>query len=146
MLDALRVLIADSLPTIPELDEPVTPSDVRVAACVMMLAVAYADGRFSESERQRISQSLVNQFGVDGRGAEEIMSYAQTALNSSDSEIEFASKLVTEYDEDQRIMLAEMLHEIASADGWMSGHEEFVLGKMEQWLGVERSTFLPDEE
>ena len=144
MFDALRALIADSIPNVPELEEPVTPSDVRVAGCVMMLAVAYADGRFTENERKRISQSLVDHFGVDGRGAEEIMSHAEAAMNNSDSEIAFASQLVTEYDEDQRIMLAEMLHEIASADGWMSGHEEFVLGKMEQWLGVPRSQFLSE--
>jgi uncharacterized tellurite resistance protein B-like protein len=144
MLDSLRVLIADSLPTIPEMDEPVTPRDVRVAACAMMLEVGYADGRLSEDERKLISKSLVSHFGVDARGSEEIMHVAQQQLAMAPSEIGFASQLVAEYDEDQRIMLAEMLHEIGSADGWLDGNEEFVIGKLEQWLGVPRSAFLGD--
>jgi len=142
MLDALRVLIADSIPAVPEMDEPVTSRDVRVAACAMMLEVAYADGRLSEDERKLISRSLVGHFGVDARGAEEIMSVAQQQLADATGDVGFASQLVAEYDEDQRITLAEMLHEIASADGWFDGNEEFVLGKLEQWLGVERSAFL----
>lgn len=145
MLDSLRVLIADSLPSVPELAEPVTPRDVRVAACAMMLEVAYSDGRFSEEERKLISSSLVSQFGVDARGAEEIMSLAEQQLADAPSDIGFASQLVAEYDEDQRITLAEMLHEIASADGWLSGNEDFVLSKLEAWLGVPRSTFQRSE-
>jgi uncharacterized tellurite resistance protein B-like protein len=144
MLDSLRVLLADSLPSVPELAEPVTPQDVRVAACAMMLEVAYADGRLSEDERKLISSSLVKHFGVDARGAEEIMSVAQSQFADFQSEVGFASQLVAEYDQDQRIMLAEMLHEIASADGWLDGNEEFVLEKLEAWLGIPRSDFLPD--
>ncbi len=145
MFDSLRVLIADSLPVLPDLAEPVTEQDVRVAACAMMLEVAYADGRFTNDERKLISQSLVNHFGVDSRGAEEIMSVAQRQLADAPSDIGFASKLVAEYDQDQRIVLAEMLHEIASADGWMSGNEDFVVSKLEEWLGIPRSSFTDSE-
>lgn len=144
MLDSLRVLLADSLPSVPDLAEPVTSQDVRVAACALMLEVAYSDGRLSEEERKLISSSLVKHFGVDGRGAEEIMSLAQSQLTEEPSDVGFASQLVAEYDQDQRIMLAEMLHEIASADGWLDGNEEFVLEKLEAWLGIPRSDFLPD--
>ena len=54
MLDSLRVLLADSLPSVPDLAEPVTSQDVRVAACALMLEVAYSDGRLSEEERKLI--------------------------------------------------------------------------------------------
>jgi len=141
MLDSLRILIADSLPSVPDLAEPVTSHDVRVAACAMMLEVAYADGRFSEDERSLISASLVRHFGVDARGAEEIMAAAESQLAGAPSDVGFASQLVSEYDQDQRIVLAEMLHEIASADGWLGRNEEFVLGKLEEWLAVPRSFF-----
>ena len=72
------------------------------------------------------------------------MSLAQSQLTEEPSDVGFASQLVAEYDQDQRIMLAEMLHEIASADGWLDGNEEFVLEKLEAWLGIPRSDFLPD--
>ena len=104
MLDSLRVLLADSLPSVPDLAEPVTSQDVRVAACALMLEVAYSDGRLSEEERKLISSSLVKHFGVDGRGAEEIMSLAQSQLTEEPSDVGFASQLVAEYDQDQRIL------------------------------------------
>ena len=41
----------------------------------------------------------------------------------------YTGQLVAEYDRDQRIMLAEMLREVASADGWLDQHEELLLTK-----------------
>ncbi len=143
MFNALRVLIADSLPEVPELAEPITPLDVRVAACAIMIKVAFADGHFTEDERKRISDSLVKHFGVDARGAEEIMSAASRRMKDFPDDVGFTSQLVAEYDRDQRITLAGVLREVASADGWLSGNEDFVLNKFGEWLGLPRSAFTP---
>lgn len=136
MLDTLRALLSDSLPSVPPMDAPTTPDDIRVAACTMFLEVAYADGTMSADERRTIVRTLVRHFGVDERGAEELFAAAESQIGMGTSEGELTRQLVAEYDQDQRITLAEMLREIASADGWVDEREERLLSSMASWLGV----------
>ncbi len=138
MLDTLRMLIADSLPSVPDLEPPIHPGDIRVAACALLLEVAHADNRLSRDERAVITRSLVNHFGVDERGAVELMAEAERQLQTAADHASFTRQLVAEYDEEQRTVLAEMMWDVARADGWLEAHETFVASKLEQWLGVVR--------
>ena len=140
MLDSLRALIADSLPAVPPMDEPAAPGDIRVAACALLLEMAYADGRLSGDEREVIVASLTKHFGVDARGAEQVMGLAEEQRSEADNPRSFTEQAVEEYSQDQRIMLAEMLREVASADGWLDSHEELLLEKFELWLRVDRAS------
>jgi len=140
MLDTLRALIADSLPDVPPMDTPAAPGDIRIAACALLLEMAYADGRMTPDERSTIVGSLTRHFGVDARGAEELMQLAEEQLGETTDATSYTGQLVAEYDQDQRIVLAEMLREVASADGWLDAHEELLLEKFEQWLKVDRAS------
>ena len=140
MLDSLRALIADSLPAVPPMDEPAVPGDIRVAACALLLEMAYADGQLTGDEQNVITASLTKHFGVDARGAEQVMGLAEEQRNETGDALSFTQQLVEEYNQDQRIMLAEMLREVASADGWLDSHEEMLLDKFEQWLRVDRGS------
>jgi uncharacterized tellurite resistance protein B-like protein len=140
MLDALRALVADSLPVVPPMDVPAVPGDVRVAACALLLEIAYVDDRMTREERKTIVRSLTKHFGVDGRGAEELLSIAEEQVRANPQPTSFTEQLVAEYDRDQRIMLAEMLREVASADGWLADHEDWLLNRFEQWLKVDRAS------
>jgi uncharacterized tellurite resistance protein B-like protein len=139
MLDTLRMLISDSLPAVPDLAEPIHPADIRVAACALLLGVAHADRRLSREERVVIIRSLTTHFGVDERGALELMDEAERQLSTAADESSFTRQLLTEYDDDQRHVLADMLWDVASADGWLDEHESFLAAKLEQWLGVQRT-------
>ncbi|MES2521065.1 MAG: TerB family tellurite resistance protein [Gemmatimonadota bacterium] len=140
MLDSLRALLADSLPEVPPLDTPAVPGDIRVAACALLLEMAYADGRMTADERKVVTRSLTRHFGVDERGADELMQLAASQLGEATEPTSYTQQLVAEYDQDQRIMLAEMLREVASADGWLDQHEETLLGRFEMWLRVDRAS------
>jgi uncharacterized tellurite resistance protein B-like protein len=140
MLDALRALISDSLPSVPPLDVPAAPGDIRIAACALLLEMAYADGRMTPDERKVIVGSLTRHFGVDGRGAEELLQLAEGQLSETTEATSYTGQLVAEYDQDQRIMLAELLREVASADGWLDQHEELLLTKFETSLRVDRTS------
>lgn len=137
MLDTIRALIADSLPEVPPMDSPAAPGDIRIAACALLLEMAYADGRMTPDERKVIVASLTKHFGVDARGAEELMQFAEAQASETTDATSYTQQLVAEYDQDQRIMLAEMLREVASADGWLDTHEELLLEKFETWLRVD---------
>jgi uncharacterized tellurite resistance protein B-like protein len=146
MLDTLRMLIADSLPTVPDLEPPIHPGDIRVAACALLLEIAHADNRLSRDERAVILRSLVSYFGVDERGALELIAEAERQWETAADEASFTRQLVAEYDEDQRRVLADLFWDVARADGWLGEHEAFVAAKLEAWLGVERPASSPDAD
>jgi uncharacterized tellurite resistance protein B-like protein len=136
MLDALRKLIADSLPDVPAMDPPTSPYDVRVAACALLLEVAYVDGRLTGDERRQIVRTLVADFGVDERGAEEIVGLAEQVLRDAPTEQSLTHQLTAQYDDDQRLQLRDMLQRVAGADGSMHAHEQAVLARLERLLAV----------
>jgi uncharacterized tellurite resistance protein B-like protein len=136
MLDALRKLIADSLPAVPAMDPPTSPYDIRVAACALLLEVAYVDGTMTADERAEIARTLVADFGVDQRGAEEIMAMAETVLRDAPSERSITAQLVSEYDEDQRMLLRDMIRNIAGADRRLHDHEALLLARLDRLLAL----------
>lgn len=138
MFDTLRMLIADSLPAVPDLDPPIHPDDIRVAACVLLLEIAHADRRLSREERALILRSLVTYFGVDERGALELIAEGERQWETGAAEASFIRQLIAEYDEDQRRVLADLMWDVAEADGWLDNHEAFLAARLEAWLGVTR--------
>lgn len=136
MLDTLRMLIADSLPTVPDVEPPIHPGDLRVAACALLLEIAHADQQFSRDEQAVITRALTTYFGVDERGALQLMEEARTQLETAAGDASFTRQLVTEYDDEQRLVLADLLWRVARADGLADQHEAFLAAKLEQWLGV----------
>jgi uncharacterized tellurite resistance protein B-like protein len=137
MLDTLRRLIADSLPALPGATVPVPPGDLRIAACALFLDMAYASQRFSEDERQVITDLLVRHFGLDTRGAMALMAEAGRQLTATPDGT-FVRQLVAEYDAEQRRMLADLIWEVARADGFADRHEAYLASRLEHQLGVTR--------
>lgn len=138
MLDTLRMLIADSLPAVPDLDPPIHPGDIRVAACALLLGIAHADKRVSREERAVITRSMITYFGVDERGALELIAEAERQWETAADEASFTRQLIAEYDDDQRRVLADLMWDVAQADGWLNDHEAFMAARLEAWLGVTR--------
>ena len=128
MLDTLRMLIADSLPTIPDAEPPIVASDIRVAACALLLEVAYADRHFSRDERVVITNALTTHFGVDERGAAEIVEVAEAELLREPTDESFTRQVMAEYDDEQKVLLAQMLWDVAHAEGAPADEES--LGKL----------------
>jgi len=138
MLDTLRRLITDSLPSVPGTVSPVPPGDLRVAACALFLEMAHASGDEAEAERHAIVDLLVRHFGLDTRGAMALVAAAGRQLEAAPRSV-FTRQLVDEYDEEQRRMLADLIWEVARADGVADRHEAFLANRLEQQLGVTRA-------
>jgi len=145
MLDTLRMLIADSLPAVPDLDPPIDAGDIRVAASALLLAMASADTQSRRDEQVAMLRALTTWFGVDQRGAMELLETAEDAWRSGGTTDGFVRQLREEYDQDQRLVLADLLWEVARADGWMDGREVALVTQLTQWLGVPPSGTPPGD-
>jgi uncharacterized tellurite resistance protein B-like protein len=137
MLDAIRHLVQDSLPGTPGAHSRVHPHDVRVAACALLLELAHADGHFSALERSRISGMLQRWFGVKAADAETLLAEAASARRDAAGPLVFTAQLVREYDVAQRTVVAELLWEVALADGSLDAAEEALLAQLADALALD---------
>lgn len=137
MLDTIRRLLGGGAPEAPSTPANSPANDVRVAACVLLLELANADGEFSDLERQRISDVLQRHFGVDSAGADQLMAEAATASRHSVDDFVFTRQVVREYTLAQRMVLAELMWQVVLADGELHGQESYLMRKLANLLQLE---------
>ncbi|MDQ8166912.1 MAG: TerB family tellurite resistance protein [Gemmatimonadota bacterium] len=137
MLDAIRKLIGDSVPGTPGAHSRVHPHDVRVAACALLVELACADGDFSDAEQHRILEILQRHFGVEADGARLMLAEAAAANRDAVDHFVFTRLVVKDYDVAQRIVLAELMWQVALADGALDSQESYLMRKLASLLQLE---------
>ena len=137
MLDAIRRLIGDNIPSTPGAHSRTHTHDVRVAACVLLVELASVDGEFSAIERTRIIEILQRHFGVDAAGADALIAEATSAGRDAADDFVFTRQVVREYDLAQRMVLAELMWQVVLADGVVDGQESYLMRKLANLLQLE---------
>lgn len=137
MLEALRKLIGDSVPGTPGTHSRVHTHDVRIAACALLVELACADGDFSDAEQRRIVEILQRHFGVDAHGAQLLLAEAASANRDAVDHFVFTRIVVKDYDVAQRIVLAELMWQVALADGSLDSQESYLMRKLASLLQLE---------
>ena len=123
MLDALKSFFGrHAQPN--RTDDPAAGADpLHVAACALLLEMAYADDSFTEDERRHIEDIVQRHFGLADETAKELITLADRARRESVGLHSFTSLINQHYDEGQRMVLAELLWRVVYADGTLSPHE-----------------------
>lgn len=142
MFDNLRHLVQDSVPGTPGQHSRLHPHDVRIAACALLLELAHADGYFSALERSRITGMLRRWFGVHEADAERLLAEAASARRDAADPTVFTKRLVDAYDPAQRAVVAELLWEVAHADGVMQEQEGTLIAQLSEALELDSSVLL----
>lgn len=109
---------------------------LQVAACALLLELAHADDEFSDHEREHITASLVRHFALSEDEVRGLMAVAEEARRESVDLHQFTSVVAKHYDEGQRMVLAELLWQVAYADGTLSHHEDYLTQKFSRLLDL----------
>jgi uncharacterized tellurite resistance protein B-like protein len=109
---------------------------LRLAACVLLLELAHADGHFSSEERLHIQEAMALHFDLPADGARQLMELADASRRESVELHQFTSRLTSAYDEGQRLLLAEIMWRIVEADGQLSEHEDYLKRKLGRLLDL----------
>ena len=135
MLDSIRKILAGRRGA-PAGGPPAgsDPDDLQVAACALLLELAHADDEFSADERRHIEQALARHFGLSAEAALELMALAEDRRGEATDLHQFTSVIAKQYDEGQRMVLAEVLWGIVYADGELSRHESYLMRKLANLL------------
>jgi uncharacterized tellurite resistance protein B-like protein len=115
---------------------PSATDDPRVAACALLLEVAYADGDFTDDERRHVEATVAEQFGLGVCEAKSLVEAADRARSGA-AQVWHFTGAVRDYSLGQRALLAEILHATADVDGAATTQEAYALRKINSLLRVE---------
>jgi len=113
------------------------PNPVHVAACALLLDIAYADGEFAPSERAHLESVLARQFGLDPAAGQRLIELAETERKRAIDYYQFTSVLQREYDLGQKMVLAEIMWGLVLADGAIAEREQYLTRKIANLLDLE---------
>ena len=140
MLDAIRTFVARRILTPGEATSSTAapgPSGVRLAACALLLELAYADGTMSPSELAQIERAVRQHFGLDETTARELIALADEERRQSIDHYQFTRLIAAEYDLGQKMVLAEVMWGVILADGELATHETWLVRKLAHLLELE---------
>jgi len=110
---------------------------LHLAACALLLDIAYADGEFSAPEREHIERSLQRHFALSPEAIGQVMALAEEERSQAVDHFAFTSALLKGYDTGQKLVLAEVMWGVALADGQIADHEHYLTRKIANLLNLE---------
>ena len=129
MLDSIRSFFDSSLAP-PAEDKDLDIKDLRLAACSLLIELAYADDDFTEDERSHLTLAVQSQYGLDKDDAGLLIKLAELEHREAVDLYQFTRLIKNNYSLNQKILLAEIMCGLVYADGDLSNHEESLLRKV----------------
>ena len=135
MLESIRNFFRTSMPA--GGDENAKPKDLRVAACALLLELAYADDQFSSEERSHLEGAIRRHIGLDGAEAERLLELADQARSEAVDLWQFTSLIADNYSVGQKVVLAEIMWGLVYSDGKLAAKEDYLMRKISNLLRLE---------
>ena len=114
-------------------------ADARLAACALLLEIAYADGVFAAEERRHVETTIRAQFGLAPWAARRLVAEAEAARAAKTPLWHFTGA-VRSYSKAQRTLLSDILQATADFDGAATTQEAYTVRKITSLLRVEPVT------
>jgi len=137
MLDAIRSLFSAKSADAKTMDATPNVDPVHLAACSLLLEVAYADGVFSPEERAHLEQVLERHFSLPADSGQLLIELAEKERGGSIDHFQFTRVLNERYDVGQKMVLAEVMWGLVLADGEIAEHEHYLTRKIANLLELE---------
>ena len=142
----LRTAVTDwfkNLASIVARHEPAQdPHALPRAAAALMLELAFTDEGGDAEELAIVHEAMHRAFGLDPTELQALLDQAHQAKDASVSLHEFTRELRTGLDPDQRAELVEWLWRVAYADARLDMHEEHLVRRLADLLGVPHQEFI----
>ena len=137
MLDTIRSFFSTSMMP-PEDPSPEDGGvDLRLAACALMLELAYADNEFTVDERSHLESVVRRHFGLDGEEAQRLLALADEERSRAVDLWQFTNLIAENYSLGQKMVLMEVLWGLVFSDGELAQHEDYLMRKVCHLLRLE---------
>lgn len=112
-------------------------ADLRLAACALLLELAYADDNFSEEERTHLEGAIQRQFGLDEEQALKLIELAEEQREQAVDLWTFTNLIADHYSLGQKMVLAEAMWGLVYSDGELASREDYLMRKISGLLRLE---------
>jgi uncharacterized tellurite resistance protein B-like protein len=137
LFDSIKELVAGQPAPEPTTAEQYGVDPLHLAACALLLDVAYADGEFSAPEIKHVEDTLARHFGLSPEDAQRLLDIAEDERRRSVDHYQFTSLLQRHYDLGQKMVLAEVIWGLVLADGEIAEHEHYLTRKISNLLDLQ---------
>lgn len=137
MMESIRqFFMANMAEPATEVDKDL-PADLRLAACALLLELAYADDDFTEVERVHLEGAIRRQFGLDEEQAAELIELAEEQRAGAVDLWTFTNLVAEHYSLGQKMVLAEAMWGLVFSDGELASREDYLMRKISGLLRLE---------
>ncbi|MBW3533862.1 MAG: TerB family tellurite resistance protein [Gemmatimonadetes bacterium] len=137
MLDSIRSFFNAAMNPPEDADPNVRHRDIRLAACALLLELAYADDEFSEDERQHLRGAIRRQYGLDHAQADKLLRMAEKERAEAVDLWQFTNLIKETYTLGQKMVLAEIMWGLVYSDGDLARREDYLMRKISHLLDLE---------
>jgi len=137
MLESIKSFFRSSMSPTPEVSSAAAKKDIRLAACALLLELAYADTEFSSEERRHLESAVRRQFGLDEANAEKLLELAEDARKEAVDLWQFTNLIAENYSTGQKMVLAEVMWGLVYSDGELASKEDYLMRKIFNLLRLE---------
>jgi len=113
------------------------PADLRLAACALLLELAYADDEFTDAERNHLEYAIRRQFGLDQEQAGQLVELAEEQRAKAVDLWSFTNLIADNYSLGQKMVLAEAMWGLVYSDGDLASREDYLMRKISGLLRLE---------
>jgi len=137
MMESIRKFFMSNMAENAEAGEDTQAADLRLAACALLLELAYADDKFTDAERTHLEYAVQRQFGLDQDQASELVQLAEEQRAQAVDLWSFTNLIADNYSLGQKMVLAEAMWGLVFSDGDLASREDYLMRKISGLLRLE---------
>jgi len=137
MLKAVKAFFDQKLET-----DEISDRELNLAAAALLFEISRSDYDIDQSERDKIRELVKNRLSVDLNDVEQLIGLAEKQAHDATSLYGFTSLIVEHWPVADRVHLAEMMWQVAYADGALDDNEVHLMRKLERLLYIPHKQFI----
>jgi uncharacterized tellurite resistance protein B-like protein len=137
MMESIKNFFLNNMADAARDDADAQPAELRLAACALLLELAYADDEFTAGERSHLKYAIRRQFGLDEEQASQLVSLAEEQRSEAVDLWSFTNLIAEHYSLGQKMVLAEAMWGLVFSDGDLASRENYLMRKISGLLRLE---------
>jgi uncharacterized tellurite resistance protein B-like protein len=140
MIDLLKKMLGSSAGERKE--DHARGHEALIATTALLLEIAYIDGSFTQSEKDRIVSILTGSYGLQESEAAAMMEAARAQVDKSVDLWQFTSVINREFSVEEKATVIEMVWKVILADGKLDKYEDYLAHTLADLLHLDHSQLI----
>jgi len=116
--------------------------ELSLAVTAVMVEIMHIDGKLEEAELATIMQAVEKRFGLSASAVAKLIEEAKKKTADAHDLHQFTSQIIKAYNTEERIGIIKELWQVAMADGHIDPHEEHLIRRTAELIGVYHREFV----